>query len=372
MAKSSTAFLAFVTTSVLLAQPLAVHTQDTGGDVPLYTKKFIWPNLPEHADTGDGPRGTQQGYNRCNATTQNQNSMCQTTFLDAIDEFCLWGAPKPNSVVGDVEGEMVAYCTKKKFGARMIPGGALQGVQVIRTPGYIEVVGYIDQTALNLQANDTGGEEDPHGADQRGNPLGALMYSNAFNTPGGPNYTQVSEWSYFIGSGVFCYKACDPAGPNAAALCQHVYDRIGCSYNAPANYPSINGTFQSCKGDDQLPAGVYVDAGVTKTFQQPPESLGPISTIPYTAVIPATSDCTTYTSAAIYTELPAPAVPVATATATGTPKSGSSTSNGNTLPVATGKAGASGSSSTASTFDVQSIAFSLVTLAGVGFGLVFV
>jgi hypothetical protein len=59
---------------------------------------------------------------------------------------------------------------------------------------------------LGLQANDYGGEEDPHGADQRGNPLGALMYSTAFGNEGSSNYTQVIEWSYFVGSGTFCYK----------------------------------------------------------------------------------------------------------------------------------------------------------------------
>lgn len=56
-----------------------------------------------------------------------------------------------------------------------------------------------------------------------------------------------------------------------------VYDRIGCSYNAPASYATINGTFTSCKGDNQLPAGIYVDGPTTKTFVQPPESLGPIA-----------------------------------------------------------------------------------------------
>ncbi|KNF00540.1 hypothetical protein PSTG_06232 [Puccinia striiformis f. sp. tritici PST-78] len=219
--------------------------------------------------------------------------------------FCLWGASKPDSIVGNIEGEMVAYCTTKKFGTRLIPAGAITGLQVTRTPGYIQAVGFIQQTALNLQANDTGGEEDPHGADQRGNPLGALMYSSAFNTPGGPAYTQVIEWSYFIGAGVFCYKACDPAGPNAAQLCQHIYDRIGCTYNAPAHYETINGTFTSCQGENQLPAGTYVEAGVTKTYTQPPESLGPITSIPYKAFIPAVSNCQTFTDTkALWPDLP--------------------------------------------------------------------
>ncbi|EFP81380.2 uncharacterized protein PGTG_07001 [Puccinia graminis f. sp. tritici CRL 75-36-700-3] len=258
----------------------------TSGDVPLYQKRFTWPNLPYQADTGNGPRGQQQG-------------------LSGSRLFCLWGASKPESIVGNIEGEMVAYCTTKKFGTRLIPAGAITGLQVTRTPGYIQAVGFIQQTALNIQANDTGGEEDPHGADQRGNPLGALMYSSAFNTPGGPAYTQVIEWSYFIGSGVFCYKACDPAGPNAAQLCQHIYDRIGCTYNAPAHYETINGTFTSCQGENQLPAGTYVENGVTKTYTQPPESAGPITSIPYKAAIPAVSNCQTFTDTkALWPDLP--------------------------------------------------------------------
>lgn len=57
---------------------------------------------------------------------------------------------------------------------------------------------------MNLQATDYGGEEDPHGADQRGNPLGALAYSTAFggggnNSSASGGYTQVIEWSYVSG-----------------------------------------------------------------------------------------------------------------------------------------------------------------------------
>lgn len=35
----------------------------------------------------------------------------------------------------------------------------------MRTPDYVQVVGFIDQTQINLQSDDTGGELDPHGAD---------------------------------------------------------------------------------------------------------------------------------------------------------------------------------------------------------------
>lgn len=319
-------------------------TQSTSGDIPLYQKQFTWPNLPYQADTGNGPRGQQQGYNLCNSTTQNQNSMCQTVFLNSIQEFCLWGASQPNSIVGNIEGEMVAYCTTKKFGTRLIPAGAITGLQVTRTPGYIQVVGFVQQTMLNLQANDTGGEEDPRGADGRGNPLGALMYSSAFNTQGGPAYTQVRDWSFFIGSGIFCFKACDPSGPNGPQLCQHIYDRIGCAYNAPAHYETINGTFTSCQGENQLPAGTYIQNGVTMTYTQPPESLGPITSIPYVAPIPAVSNCQTFTDTkALWPDLPQ-TTPTANSTSSSGSKPGSSsltTSGGQS--AAAGKASGNGS-----------------------------
>ncbi|KAK9895793.1 hypothetical protein P389DRAFT_160386 [Cystobasidium minutum MCA 4210] len=281
-------------------------TQDTGGDIPLASKHFQYPNLPYHADSGDGPRGTQQGYNLCNSTTLGPDSWCQTGFVNSIDDFCLWGAPMPNVTVGEDEEQLVAYCTTDKWGTRVIPPGALQGVQFIKTPDYVEVVGYVDQTKLNLQANDYGGEEDPHGADQRGNPLGALLYSTAFGGSGNSSSntpTQVIEWSYFVGSGVFCFKACDPAGDRAAELCEHRYDRVGCTYNAPADYASINGTFSSCQGEDQLPVGQYISGGRTITWEQPPESLGEITTIPFTPSIPATSQCSTYSSDQLYTNM---------------------------------------------------------------------
>lgn len=58
---TTTRLAAFLTLSLFLNFGLCQSTQDTGGDVPLYTKKFTWPNLPQQADTGTGPRGTQQG-----------------------------------------------------------------------------------------------------------------------------------------------------------------------------------------------------------------------------------------------------------------------------------------------------------------------
>lgn len=45
----------------------------------------------------------------------------------------------------------------------------------------------------------------------------------------------------------------------------------------PANYSGIEGTYQACKGEDQLPVGVYIENGQQKKWEQPPESAGPIT-----------------------------------------------------------------------------------------------
>lgn len=44
----------------------------------------------------------------------------------------------------------------------------------------------------------------------------------------------------------FCFRGCKD-GPNAPALCQHIYDVMGCEWNMPANYDP--GVFEKCLGD---------------------------------------------------------------------------------------------------------------------------
>lgn len=122
-----------------------------------------------------------------------------------------------------------------------------------------------------------------------------------------------------MGGEAFCFKVCDPAGPDAAHYCEHIYDRIGCAYNAPNN--AQNGTFEACLGDSQDFPGVYTSDGqgtfsmpllpykriptylvydAVVTYTQPAESLGAITTIPYTPNVPASSSCTTFQSAELY------------------------------------------------------------------------
>jgi len=176
---------------------------------------------------------------------------------------------------------MIAWCTKPGRGTRLIPAGAIQGVQFMKTPAYVQVVGYLDQAQLNINSTDFGGEMDPHGADLRGNPMGGLVYSNGFGSNTDLNaFTQVIEWHNFMGSNTFCFKACDPS--NTAQ----------------------NGTFESCLGDNQDFPGVYTDStGATQTYHQPPESLGPIPQLTWTARVPASSSCVTHQSTEIFSAL---------------------------------------------------------------------
>ncbi|KAF6755907.1 hypothetical protein DFP72DRAFT_895561 [Ephemerocybe angulata] len=238
--------------------------------VPLIDKRFTWDKLPYKVDTDVGlERGEQLGYNQCNTTTEGPASLCQTSFLNSLDDFCLWAPPNPGKTVGEIEGEMIAWCTRPGHGTRVIPDGALTGVQFVKSPDYVQVVGFIDQTKINIPAGDAGGEMDPHGADNRGNPLGGILFSNAFTG----SFVQAVEWHNFIGNDQFCLKACDPKGANAAKYCQHIYDTQGCAFNAPSN--ARNNVFESCASDNQPFPGEGV-------------------------AVPASRECSTYASTDIY------------------------------------------------------------------------
>ncbi|KAF5359464.1 hypothetical protein D9756_003660 [Leucocoprinus leucothites] len=324
---SSLVGLAACVVSVVNAQEIT----GTYPATPLASKtSYTYPSgVPYKVDTDTGLiRGVQAGYNICNSTTENQDSLCQT------------------SVVGDIEGEMVAWCTKPGRGTRLIPDTALQGVQFMKTPDYVQVVGFINQSLIDMDPLDYGGEMDPHGADLRGNPMGGIIFSQSFNG----QWVQVHEWHNFMGSNTFCLKACDPSRPDDARYCEHIFDRIGCAYNAPNN--AQNGTFESCEGENQDFPGVYTENGVVVTYTQPPEALGPIGAMPYTARVPASSNCVTHTSAAIYTGLPQ------VAGVAGSSGSGTATSR------PTGSVSGSGASSSSTSSAERGVAVGTVKVFG--------
>lgn len=342
--------------ALALASRSAFAQVDPADPTPLTAKTYAYPSgIPYQVDpVTSAIRGPQTGYNICNSTTQNQESECQTSMVNNIDNFCLWAPPQPNSTIGDTEAIEVAWCTKTGYGTRLIPDGALTGLQMLVTDEYIQLAGFIQQTLVNLAADDYGGELDPHGADLRGNPLGGLMYSNAFPEVGANNdtYTQVTDWNSFIGGNSFCITICNPSSSSAdqSAYCQNIYDRLGCTYNMPNN--AQNGTFEVCDSDLKTPVGIYTSNGVTETYTQPYS--GDI-TVPYTPVPPSSSNCVTYQSAALYTGLP-----TVTGTTTGAAQTGSQATSSSS-------AGAAAATSGASALGISSVAGILGTLFAVAF-----
>lgn len=142
-------------------------------------------------------------------------------------------------------------------------------------------------------------------------------------------------------------KICDPAGQNQQALCQNIYDRLGCAYNAPNN--AQKGVYEVCEGADMSPVGVYTTNGVTSTYFQPPESLGPITTVPYTPTPAASSNCVTYASSALYSGQPKPTGTISSVGTTGAAAtaSGASSTKSGASPSQTGAAATTGVSAIA-------------------------
>ncbi|KAI5480898.1 macrophage activating glycoprotein [Pseudohyphozyma bogoriensis] len=272
--------------------------------------------------------------NPCNSTTLGSDSQCQTLIVNSIDDFCLWGSPttSPNGTIGDDEAAVVAYCTTDKWGTRVIPPGALTGVQFMRTSAYIQVTGLISNAGLNLVTNDTGGELDPHGADLAGNPLGGLVYSNSLPTTNG-TMTQAIEWNNFVGGGKFCIKVCD--NTDTVNYCQNIYDLLGCDYNMPAAY--ADNQYLACDGDLQSVVGTYTSAGQTLTYSQGTELTG---TLPWTPVVPSSSNCVTYQSSQLYS--------AATTTSSGAASGASATSGAGATSTGAGASQASSGSTTTS------------------------
>lgn len=133
----------------------------------------------------------------------------------------------------------------------------------MKTPGYIQVTGFINNTGLSLDPSDEGGELDPHGADLQGNPLGGIVYSNGTTDSDGHTLTQVFNWNTFVGGNQFCFKACYNSITNPD-YCLNIYDLIGCDYNMPSSVQE--GEFTSCEGDVQDVVGVYTTNGVGEPF----------------------------------------------------------------------------------------------------------
>lgn len=81
-------------------------------------------------------------------------------------DFCIYAPGTPNSTIADTEGEEVTWCTKNGHGSRGIPPGTFTGVQVLVTSEYIQIIAFLNQQNVNMQAGDYGGELDGGGQDE--------------------------------------------------------------------------------------------------------------------------------------------------------------------------------------------------------------
>ena len=167
-----------------------------------------------------------------------------------------------------------------------------------------------------------------------------------------------------MGGDTLGIKICNPSGTNPAGYCQHTLDRIGLVYNMPNQ--AQNGTFEVCDTDPMEVPGVYTSGGQTLSYAQPPESLGPITSIPYTPVVPSSSNCQTYQSSALYTDfanLAASTSSASTSKPTNSGASGSGTRSGSA-------AGASSTGSSGNGAGIVSISL-FSSILGVAFSIAF-
>ncbi|KAH9060325.1 hypothetical protein EDB83DRAFT_907050 [Lactarius deliciosus] len=238
-----------------------------------YSATYLPSNTPQQSEQG------QAGTNQC-GTGFNQTSQCQNAYINTVDDWCIFAPPDPGpgSVIGNTERIEVSWCMKSGYGTRVIPDGTIAGLHFVQTPDYVQITGVGDLTKINVPAGDAGGELDPHGADGNGNPIGGLVFSKAFTG----QFVQLHEWTNFVSATEFCFRGCKD-GPNAPALCEHIYDVMGCDWNMPGNYGP---GFDRCAGDSGEPMGVYGGS----TFHQGDPATPPAHPAP------ATSSCSTTSS----------------------------------------------------------------------------
>jgi len=355
-------FVAVASASYVVAQSSSLSTFAA---TPLVSLNYSYPTgLPYQAVPGTYVRGTQTGYNICNSTTENQQSECQTGIINNIFDFCLFAPATANETISDTEGVEVAWCTQPGHGTRIIPPGTFSGIQVLNTTQYRQIVAFTNQVNIDLTPTDYGGELDPRGQDMNGNPMGGLVFSTAFSADG-VTYEQINDWNMFIGGNITGIKICDRAGVNPAGYCFNELDRLGIVYNMPNG--AKDGVFEVCDADLMQLPGVYTSNGQTLTYTQPPESLGPITTVPYTPTVPASSNCQTYQSSDLFKFTPSglPTSTGASPTPTGKSKSSSSSSG-----TRTGSGSPASATSEANGAGVVTISL-FSTILGVAFSVAF-
>ena len=233
----------------------------SSSDVPKFEYGTPDPNYP--GVVGKGKIGPTNPKKPSLGTAVNQTSISRLASINGVDDWCTFG-PKDNSKeLGEVEEAVVAYYTKPRNGARVIPDGTVTAAHFVKTPLYVQVMARGDFTKINFKEGDTGGELDPHGATNLGNPHGGNVTSNVTGKD-----VFYEEWMNYVGSTIMCFRVCiagsDQAPPQSE--CQHTLDEMGCWTVMPGDYS--DDVFDSCDADAAYPPGIYVTGGTTSSFQQ--------------------------------------------------------------------------------------------------------
>jgi len=213
-----------------------------------------------------GPNGPTNPAQPSLNTPVNQESMSRLLSLNSVDDFCIFGNPGgqyAGEEIGNIEAVVVPYCVKARNNARVIPDGTLLAAHFVKTPAYVQVQGFGDFTQIGIKDGDYGGELDPHGATNLGNPIGANVTSNVSGTD-----VFYQEWMQYVSFEQFCFRVCiaEPKFPTAL-MCEHELDVMGCAFVMPGNYERTG--FDSCDADAAEPPGLYPQPdGSYSTFRQ--------------------------------------------------------------------------------------------------------
>lgn len=196
-------------------------------------------------------------------TPINQKSLSKLASINSIDDWCTFGPADIDVELSDQEERTVVYCTKPRNNARVIPDGTVTAAHFVKTPLYVQVMALGDFTRIGIKDGDHGGELDPHGQTNKGNPVGGNVTSNI---SGKDVFYQ--EWMNYVGFDILCFRVCiagsDQATPQVE--CQHTLDEMGCTWVMPGNY--AQDSFDTCDADPAFPPGLFVENGSTSTFQQ--------------------------------------------------------------------------------------------------------
>ncbi|KAE8222427.1 hypothetical protein CF319_g4379 [Tilletia indica] len=255
---------ALIASLALSATAVSAQTQlGTGGaSAPRFTYGRVSGTYPGVRSTGSN--GETNPNRPSLGTPINQLSMARLATVNSVDDWCTFGPPGTDQPIGNIEAEAVAYCTKPRNNARVIPDGTLTAVQFVRTPLYVQVSALGDFTKIGVMPLDDGGELDPHGATGEGNPVGGNVTSNVTGTE-----VFYEEWMNFVSYNQVCIRICTAAGQgvSAAQQCEHELDIMGCQF-VMATGPVADNVFESCEGDAAYPPGLYPQGGSTSTFKQ--------------------------------------------------------------------------------------------------------